>query len=87
MQDDIRECYTLVMELVYDDHNKRKHDAIETTMYPVSPAGVIDFTCDESSNDSCEFNLHNVHEPSFKKTRMDQQFGFGFGSLISSNHG
>ncbi|KAI3809862.1 hypothetical protein L1987_19464 [Smallanthus sonchifolius] len=82
-KDDIDECY----ELITDNFNKRKHDANETTTYPVSPAGVIDFTCDESSNDSCEFNAHTFHEPSFKKTRVDQPLGFGFGSLISFNRG
>ncbi|KAM0060987.1 putative cyclin domain-containing protein [Helianthus debilis subsp. tardiflorus] len=86
-KDDINECYELIVELAYDHHNKRKHDANETTTYPVSPAGVIDFTCDESSNESWELNAHHFREPSFKKTRMDQQFGFGFGSLISFNRG
>ncbi|XP_076956274.1 cyclin-D3-2-like [Bidens hawaiensis] len=82
-KEDINECCELITELAYDNHNKRKHDANETTTYPVSPAGVIDFTCDESSNDSWDFNAHHFHEPSFKKTRMDQ-LGFGFGSLIRS---
>lgn len=77
----VNECYKLVMELSCDINNKRKHDENEPTTSPDSPAGVIDFTCDESSNDSWEFNTHNFREPSFKRTRIDHQFGFG--SLIS----
>ncbi|CAH1450424.1 unnamed protein product [Lactuca virosa] len=74
-KENVNECYKLVMELPYNHHNKRNPEENETT-YPVSPAGVIDFTCDESSNDSWEINDHLFNQPSFKKTRFDQQFGF-----------
>ncbi|KAI3786285.1 hypothetical protein L1987_39863 [Smallanthus sonchifolius] len=55
-KDNINECYELVMDLSYDNHNKRKHDENETAMYPVS--GVVGFTCDASSNES-SFKLEN----------------------------
>ncbi|KAK9056650.1 hypothetical protein SSX86_024012 [Deinandra increscens subsp. villosa] len=77
-KDDVKTCRELITELAYDNHDtrdKRKHDENnDTTIYPVSPAGVIDFTCDESSNDSFEFHSHNFCEPSFKKPKMDQNF-------------
>ncbi|KAI7745761.1 hypothetical protein M8C21_027707 [Ambrosia artemisiifolia] len=78
-KDDINECHKLVMHLSNDNHNKRKRDENEATIYPNSPAGVIGFTCDESSNDSWEFN---VRESLLKKSRIDQQLA-GFGSLVS----
>ncbi|KAL8238306.1 hypothetical protein R6Q59_019387 [Mikania micrantha] len=82
-KDDVTAVYELIMELAYDSRSKQKDDADgETTKYPVSPAGVIDFTCDESSNDSWEFNAHTFCEPSFKKTRIDQRYGFEFGSCL-----
>ncbi|KAJ0798275.1 putative cyclin domain-containing protein [Helianthus annuus] len=55
-KDHINECYKLVMDLSYDNHNKGKRDENERTIYPVSPAGVIGFMCHESSNDSWEFD-------------------------------
>lgn len=76
-KEDTSECYELLMELSYDDHNKQKH---ETTTYPASPAGVIDFTCDESSNDSWDSKADSFVEPSFKKMKIGQ---LGFGSLVS----
>nr|XP_043621485.1 cyclin-D3-1-like [Erigeron canadensis] len=81
-KENVNECYKLVKDLLYENHNKRRHDENEPTTYPPSPAGVIDFTCDESSNDSWEFDSYNFHEPSFKKTRIDHH-PFGFGSLVS----
>lgn len=80
-KENINECYELVMELFNNHFNKRKLEQNEITTFPDSPAGVIDFTCDESSNDSWELNDHLFHQPSFKKSRMDR--GFGFGSLVS----
>ncbi|XP_071726203.1 cyclin-D3-1-like [Rutidosis leptorrhynchoides] len=81
----MHECYELVIELSYDMNNIRKHDSNEPTIYPESPAGVIDFTCDESSNESWEFNsyLNNPNEPLFKKTRIDHHQFRPFGSLKS----
>lgn len=81
-KENINDCYELVMELSYNHLNKRKVEENVTTNYPVSPAGVIDFTCDESSNDSWELNDHIFHQPSFKRTRFDH-LQFGFGSLVS----
>ncbi|KAL4555792.1 hypothetical protein LXL04_038420 [Taraxacum kok-saghyz] len=72
----VNECYKMVMERSYNHQNKRKLEENETA-YPVSPAGVIDFSCDESSNDSWEFNDRLFHQ---KKTRTER--GYGFGSLV-----
>ncbi|KVI10800.1 hypothetical protein Ccrd_010801 [Cynara cardunculus var. scolymus] len=72
----VNECYAFVIDLSYNQ-KKREHET-STPTYPASPVGVIDFTCNESSNDSWGFSFH---QPSFKKTRIDQQFGFG--SLIN----
>ncbi|GJX42366.1 cyclin-D3-1-like protein [Tanacetum coccineum] len=80
-KENVNECYELVMELSYDTSNKRKPNGNDSRVYPDSPSGVIDFTCDESSNDSWEFSSPHFREPLSKKTRIDQQFGFG--SLIS----
>nr|GEW24095.1 cyclin-D3-1-like [Tanacetum cinerariifolium] len=80
-KENVNECYELVMELSYDTSNKRKPNGNDSTIYPDSPNGVIDFTCDESSNDSWEFGSPHFRQPLSKKTKIDQQFGFG--SLIS----
>lgn len=72
-KDNVNECYKLVMERAYNHPNKRKLEENETTC-PESPAGVIDFTCDESSNDSWEIN---DNDRLFKKTRIEREFGYG----------
>lgn len=79
-KESINECYNLVMERSYNHFNKRKQEVNEPTN-PVSPAGVIDFTCDESSNESWVYNDNLFHQPSYKKTRIEREFGFG--SLVS----
>ncbi|KAI3769923.1 hypothetical protein L6452_01037 [Arctium lappa] len=76
-KESVNECYEVVMDLSYNNPKKREHET-PTPTYPVSPVGVIDFMCNESSNESWGFSFH---QPSFKKTKINQQFGFG--SLIN----